>query len=375
MTSPILPKYAMNPLQEGIEMGAKAIFHQGKWRVQVNLEGKSRIITRLRDFVRNKDYPEQQVAEIVAEIVNTQVLVGNFQWDAWFPQDKRQYKFKLLAARWLDEKRKPSSQYQYSLVMRKNILPVLGDEDVRYLHRLNFHWIRQDHGDTPKAQNIRSICQNFMNWCYREEIRTHPITLPKVSVTRRGLPYIDREARNRVQAAVSPEYQGATMLSLRMGLRAGEIAALQWSDIEDTGITVRHNLSYYKLTSPKEGGSRFCPFQGEVAEMLRNHHKTYIQRNILASGYVFRLDSGARMWPNLISWAWSTAAKRIGIQAKLHWNRHSLGQDMLEEGFSIGQVQAILGHRSVRTTESSYARHNRGALVNIATARQKHNEA
>lgn len=351
-------------------MGAKAIWHQGKWRVQVNLEGKSRIITRLRDFVRNKDYPDQQVAEIVAEIVNTQILVGNWRWDTWFPQDKRQYKFKLLAVTWLSEKRKPSSDYQYSMVMRKNILPVMGDEDVRYLHRADFHWIRKEYGDTPKAKNIRAICANFLNWCYREELRTTPITLPTVQVTRRGLPYIDREARNQVQAAVSPEYQGATLLSLRMGLRAGEIAALEWDDVEDTGITIRHNLSYYQKSTPKEGGSRFAPYQGEVKAVLEALRSRLIAAGTLPTGLVFRLPSGARMWPNLISWAWSTAAKKIGIQAKLHWNRHSLGQDMLEEGFSIGQVQAILGHRSVRTTETSYARHNRGALVKIAERRK-----
>lgn len=355
-------------------MGAKAIEHQGKWRVQVNLEGKSRLITRLRDYVRNPGYSDQQVAEIVAEIINTQVMVGNFQWDHWFPQDKRQYKFKVLALDWLSSAtRKPATDYQYHRVMRQHIIPVMGDKDVRTLRRPDFHWIRKTYGDTPKAQNIRAICQNFMSWCYREELREGAITLPNVTVKRKALPYLSIKDRERIQAEVSPQYQPATLLSLRMGLRAGEIAALEWSAVEwGAGINVTSNLSYYQKASPKEGGSRFSPFQGEVERTLTNRYNNVKAQGILPAGYVFRLDTGARVWPNWISWEWSKAAKRVGVAARLHWNRHSLGQDMLAEGFSITEVQAILGHRSVRTTESRYARHNRASMVRIAEARTTH---
>jgi len=85
---------------------------------------------------------------------------------------------------------------------------------------------------------------------------------------------------------------------------------------------------------------------------------------------VFRLPTGSRIWPNILSYQWTLAARQVGIQAHLHWNRHSLGQDMLEEGFSLTEVSAILGHTSIRTTEKSYARHNRGSLVKIAERRR-----
>jgi len=355
-------------------MGAKAIEHLGKWRVQVNLENKSRLITRLRDYVRDPEYSDQQVAEIVSEIINTQVMVGNFQWDTWFPQDKRQFRFKALALDWLSEAgRKPSTEYKYSAVMHKQILPVMGDKDVRTLRRPDCHWIRKTHGDTPKAQSIRSVCQNFLAWCYREELREAAITLPEIHVKRKPLPYFSIKDRESIQAEVLTEYQPATLLSLRMGLRAGEIAALEWSAVEwGAGINVTSNLSYYQKTSPKEGGSRFSPFQGEAEATLTNLYNNFKSQGVLPTGYVFRLDSGARVWPSWVSWRWSQAAERVGLRAKLHWNRHSLAQDMLAEGFSITEVQAILGHRSARTTEQSYARHNRASMVRIADARMTH---
>ena len=375
MTSTTPPIYAILPPERGvIAMGAKAVVHQGKWRVQVNLENKSRLITRLRDYVRNPEYSDQQVAEIVSEIINTQVMVGNFQWDYWFPQDKRQFKFKTLALDWLSAAtRKPATDYQYHRVMRQHIIPVMGDKDVRALRRPDFHWIRKAHGDTAKAKNIRSVCQTFLVWCYREEIREAAITLPEIYIKRKPLPYLSLQDRERIQAEVSPEYQPATLLSLRMGLRAGEIAALEWSAVEwGSGINISSNLSYYQKASPKEGGSRFSPFQGEVEATLTNLYNNLKAQGILPAGYVFRLDTGARVWPNWISWRWSQASERVGIKAKLHWNRHSLAQDMLAEGFSITEVQAILGHRSAKTTEQSYARHNRASMVRIADARMTH---
>lgn len=362
-------------------MGAKAIFHQGKWRVQVNLEGKSRIITRLRDFVRNKDYPDQQVAEIVAEIVNTQVLVGNFRWEFWFPHDGRKFNFKTLAYEWLSKNRKPSTQYQYNLLMDKYILPIMAKTDVRKIHRTDFYWIKEQFGDTAKAKSIRSVASNFLNWCYKEleGKEMGRIFLPEIEVPQKPLPYVDRETREQIQATVAKEYQNATLLSLRMGLRAAEIASLEWDNVEEDGLMIKHNLSYYKKTTLKEGKARFAPYQGEVKEKLATLKKSLQLAGILPVGLVFRLPSKARMWPNLISFEWSKAARGVGVDMRMHHNRHCLGQDMLEEGCSMTEVKAILGHKSERTTEDFYARHNRAGMVKIAKKRVeriiKHNES
>lgn len=354
-------------------MGAKPIFHKGKHKVQINLDGQSRIISKIRDFIRNPEYPDQLVANILSELINTRIALKLFKWEDYFPGDQRKYKVRLLVLEWLSQKWKPSTLYRRDLEMKKYILPVIGERDVRDLHRADFYWIKQNYGDTPKAKNIRDTIQTFLSWCYDEQTRKEYIKLPPIKPDKKDLPYISKQDRELIQRHVDPVYQPATLLSLRMGLRSNEIAVLEWDAVEFDrgGINIKRGMSHYQTTnSPKEGGSRFSPFQGEVELTLRSLYETLKESGTLPVGLVFRLESGARMWPNLISWEWTKAGREVGIQAHLHWNRHSLGQDMLEEGFSMTEVAAILGHKTIRTTEKSYARHNRGSLVKIAERRR-----
>lgn len=364
-------------LSEGVlGMGAKAIFHEGKWRVQVNLEGKSRMISRIRQFIRNPEFSDELIAKCLESHVNTVIehcsaTCTAFPWERFFPQDAKKYRLRLLSMDWLSRNWKPATYYLRNRIITKHVLPRIGNLDVRKFHRNDFQWIRREFGDTPKARSIRDVIQGFLNWCYAEEYRTIPIKLPPISIGKKPLPYISRADRDRIQAEVHPDYRAATLLSLRMGLRSNEIAALEWDQIEwGKGIIIKRGMSNYRTTTPKEGGSRFSPFQGEVEYSLRGIYESLKEKGVLPTGLVFRLSSGARLWPNLISWNWTRAARKAGVKAHMHLNRHSLGQDMLAEGFNLGEVAAILGHRSQRVTEQFYARHNRGSLVKIADKRR-----
>jgi len=76
------------------------------------------------------------------------------------------------------------------------------------------------------------------------------------------------------------------------------------------------------------------------------------RRKQLVSEWVFPAERGGFTWSNRVSKAFKAAAKACGLpQVRLHDCRHSCSIDWIEQGRSLEEVQARLGHRERRTTE------------------------
>lgn len=171
-----------------------------------------------------------------------------------------------------------------------------------------------------------------------------------------------------LEAGAGLRYHVALVLMATTGLRRGEVAGLQWSDI-DLGkgeLTVRHTLSRVDgqlvLTEPKTQRSRRrVPLHAGVVTALKGWRTQQLQERLAAgdvwtdAGMVFATESGSMLDPrNLLSTV-ELAARKAGVKnIGAHSLRHSAAVAWLESGVHIKAAADLLGHSSIAITGDLY---------------------
>ena len=121
-------------------------------------------------------------------------------------------------------------------------------------------------------------------------------------------------------------------LALKTGLRRSELGKLEVKDIHQDFLLVRNG---------KGGKDRSIPLATTIANRLQNFIK-----DMKPDEKVFKLT------PASISNKVRQFAKKAGIDGfHAHTMRHKFATDLLERGANIKQVQELLGHENLATTE------------------------
>ena len=293
-------------------------------------------------------YPD--TAKMLCDLFNQLILVGNFKPEDWFPRERAKLLVRNLVWPWLEHKRRrPATVSLQERIVKNIIIPAVGNKSIKELTRQDFWWIRENHGDTHMAQLVRRTAQAFLNWCWREGLMDRQLFLPVISVPKKATPYIEARDRWRIHGAMSDRYKDCALLSIEMGMRIGEIVALRWDaiDFNRDRIRVIRSLSAGEVVDmPKGGDEVWLPMTERVRAMLSR------RREGRKSHWVFPAPMGNHVWPFQVRMAWKEAARECGLpHAKLHYCRHSFAQDRIEAGDPLEVVSALLGHRSIRTTE------------------------
>jgi integrase len=150
------------------------------------------------------------------------------------------------------------------------------------------------------------------------------------------------EAAKVLAAATGHRLEHLAVLALRLGMRRGELLALDWSDVDfKVGeLTVRAGKT--------ADAARTLPLVAGTADVLRP------RRGV---GPVFTTGAGNRLGGRqaLDIWHGWTKAAGLGVR-RFHASRHTAATLMLERGVPLEVVSAILGHASLAITSDIYAR-------------------
>jgi len=150
----------------------------------------------------------------------------------------------------------------------------------------------------------------------------------------------------------------ANRLGSLTGMRIGEILGLRGEYVFEKHIYVcgqYGEFGYKDYTKTKE--NRKIPLMLEAIALLK---KLKIKNG---KGFVFSLDGGATPVSNtMIRRALEDALLAIGISGEeakrrrltLHGWRHFVNTDMLRQGLTTEQVQAVTGHKSKEMTDGNY---------------------
>jgi len=345
-----------------LSMPAKARLVRGVWwYVEINHQGQS---TKLTSW-RNQRFTEE-IALFMEQVINNQILTGHFRWDEWFPKLRQQYLFKEAYFQWLDHKPlAPSTRYNRSHAYK--YFEHLAKKDVRDL--IDWEWIRERYGDTAKAWALRQIIQAFLNWFHRAKHTDKRIDLMPINFPKKKTPYIPMEARWAIYNEMNDPYRDPTLMGIEMGMRIGEICALQWQDIDwdNDGITVCHTMSHYVLKDTRKGGDEvWLPLGAKSKETLLKLR----QSRPAIAGFVFTHQSGTQVWTQQLSSEFKRCCRAVGVPgATFHHLRHSFLHDLSEAGASTKEAAALAGHRSEKTTEKYIGRWSKDKVRQIASLR------
>lgn len=130
------------------------------------------------------------------------------------------------------------------------------------------------------------------------------------------------------------------ILSLKTGMRRGELFDLQWQDIDfkNKVITVQGEIA-------KSSKTRHIPLSGKALEALKAWQKQAPQ----SQGRVFPADDGGRL--DNVRKSWDSILKRANISAfRWHDMRHDFASKLVMKGVPLNTVRELCGHASMDTT-------------------------
>ena len=169
----------------------------------------------------------------------------------------------------------------------------------------------------------------------------------------------------------------ALLTVLELGLRRGELAGLEWDNIDfkNNIVDIKNNLVYTNTSvivdTPKtEEGKRSIYISDELLEELKKHKK--IQSiNKLQYGslheenkfnnknynFIFTWENGKYIHPNYFTLKFSRLIKISNINKKVRFHdiRHTNATLLLKQGVDFKIIQARLGHSDISTTLNIYS--------------------
>lgn len=168
----------------------------------------------------------------------------------------------------------------------------------------------------------------------------------------------------------TPHYVPA-LLGLSLGLRKGEIFALDWEDVDFSRrlVHVRHTYvredSGYKLMPPKTRESvRSIPIRERLYIELKELKAAQNAKYKAARGAIVVNRYGNRRSPEKASETWHHYAASHDIEYVSYLNmRHSFATSCLNAGIDVTKVSKLLGHTSITTTVKRYVRFKPDDLV------------
>jgi integrase len=314
--------------------------------------------------------------------------------------------FRVLAREWQAfmlkrGKHKPSTAYDVECTLREPgtafkrgsgasrglVMRLLGDMPAHQITLADIEEVFDEYDELGRSgrtinkvrEQVRAIfnygCDPRYGW--RLESNPAALTEPRTVTPGRGLKFFEIEqveaiagaasagdwrlgtkaAYNRSQLTIDQEQEENKQLAdlIRFaaytGLRQGELVVLMWSDInlKERTATVERALSGSVATAPKSGKMRVVPLGAPALAALE---RLRTRPNFTSpDDYVFATLAGDRPDPSALRRRYNTARDKSGAPAlTFHGLRHTAASLFIRK-MDPREVQAIMGHASIKTTE------------------------
>jgi integrase len=135
-----------------------------------------------------------------------------------------------------------------------------------------------------------------------------------------------------IMGALAEHYRRVVAFALATCMRRGEILSLTWRNVDTAG-----RVAILEMT--KNGEARRVPLSPAALDLLRLQREEAVQR---IDGKVFDIH------PLALDRAWRKACEKVGA-TDLHFHdlRREAVTRLLEQGFSVSEVSAISGHKTL----------------------------
>ncbi len=267
---------------------------------------------------------------------------------------------------------RPGTQRVYRHAIDQWIVPALGGYRLDALKPLTVQrWANGHTGDGPRRMLTTAlvVLRSALTWAMTQQLLTYnAASLVKVEspTAARPVPLTLPQAHALLAACDSHPLGGMVVISLLLGLRAGEVCGLTWADVGDGVIRVRQQIQPVAGKPPE-----LCPLKtahsrrtlalpAKVAAVLEARQSAPAH----PWGLVFTRPSGACVTPEHVREVLEVIRVTAGLPPlRYHTLRHTCATLLLSDGTPLFDVSRILGHASIDITANLY-----GHLVPDMTA-------
>src|SRR5262249_20778448 len=212
----------------------------------------------------------------------------------------------------------------------------LGTEEVRaYL----LHLIHERHISPSTFNQVRCALRFFYHTTLGRDWTLDRIVCQKEE---KKLPVVlSRDEVRRLFAAAKRLKSRAILMTLyAAGVRVSELVGLKVSDIDSQRMAIRVRLG-------KGRKDRYVMLSPTLLTILREYWKAYRPVDWLFPGK----DPQKQLDRQTVNCICHTAGRRARLARRIspHTLRHTFATHLLEAGTDIRTIQALLGHRSLRT--------------------------
>ena len=161
-------------------------------------------------------------------------------------------------------------------------------------------------------------------------------------------------------AKLQRDYYTLFMLFLTTGMRAGELLALRWEDVDFQRREIHvhasngHSGKTSVITETKtKAGNRLIPILSDACYNRLNRLRK-ADGVLHIKGFVFATSTGKALSYGNLFRVYQHIQAEAGITKTLHCFRHTFATTLLAKGVPILEVSRILGHTEASTTLNLY---------------------
>jgi len=248
-------------------------------------------------------------------------------------------------------------------LLRGHILPALGQLQMDSIKKSHILALIYKHRQThrPSSTNriiilLRYIYNLALKW-KTDGVRENPVQgIPLYEENNKRERFLQGDEVRRLMVALSQSgnksLKPMVYMLLLTGARRGELLSAKWDQLD-------FERKIWTVPLSKSGKVRHIPMSDLLIELLNNLRKDAV------SEYLFVNESTGKPFTNFF-WAWDAARKRANLSdLRIHDLRHSFASFLVNGGRSIYEVQKILGHSQIKTTQR-YAHLSNDSLVSAA---------
>jgi integrase len=295
----------------------------------------------------------------------------------------------------IEHERKPSTAGFYGQFLRLYVLPRFGDSRLDGIEREGVRQFISDLRGRGLAKNtirlavttLRAVLNVAMGDRLIEHnpaqglgrfVKSEKATREATSLKSGEVERLLRAAREELELSD----QALILTAVRSGLREGELAALQWGDIqfgeseedEDRYIVVQRNYDRrwsHKMLTPKSKKPRRVDMSRELRRVLlevrdRRLVKAFADgRPDISDELVFPSEVGTPIEMNNFSQrVFKPLLATAGLRRiRFHDLRHTFGSLLIQAGASLAYVRDQMGHSSIQVTVDIYGHLIPGANI------------
>lgn len=249
-------------------------------------------------------------------------------------------------------------------LLRNHILPKLGERYIDEIERQDMAALFYAHTKTHKpgsTNRIIILCRYIFNCAIRWEtsgISKNPTSnIPLMKEGNQNERYLSSDEAQRLYARLkesdNPMLQFIIPMLILTGARKREVLDARWEDFD-----YEHKL--WRIHTTKIGKPRFVPMSVGVIQLLDS---------VPRHDCVWTFPNPKTLKPYVsVFYSWNTARKSAGLSdVRIHDLRHSFASFLVNAGRSLYEVQRLLGHTQIKTTQR-YAHLSHDTLLDATNA-------